>query len=341
MTRTCKGDNFMDRIQYIDKSAYIVLYRMFTDSSVADVPGEIDGRPVTELADHAFSEESSVMYPAWQVKTAVRKEGSFVPEDTPSGNTTPLCGRALREVILPDSLTAIGNYAFYGCDDLTAVTFPAKMSRIGSGLFNICPSLRRLYFKTSENTPPVLQEVLRTISHEAEAVILNEDGTEKYRLVFPEFYEEPRENTPARIIQIIWHGTGYQYRQCFLERKIEFEKYDQILPLAEAQEAPETTVRLCLDRLKYPVHLTEKHRDSYVACLQRMGAPLWDFIKNDKDTDLVEWLKVLETAGYYTSSSVDVMIDAAAAVHRADAAAFLMDLKHRRFPQERTGKYEF
>lgn len=60
------------------------------------------------------------------------------------------------------------------------------------------------------------------------------------RLTFPEYYEEAVENTPARIIDTHWHGSGYKYRQCFPETKLNLRLYDELFPLCSCQEFGDT-----------------------------------------------------------------------------------------------------
>ena len=48
---------------------------------------------------------------------------------------------AITSVVLPDGLTRIGNYAFYGCTALTSVNIPESVTGIGSGAFSNCSSL--------------------------------------------------------------------------------------------------------------------------------------------------------------------------------------------------------
>ncbi len=47
---------------------------------------------------------------------------------------------------VPDGVTTLGDYAFYGCNRLTSVTIPRTATNIGSGTFCSCNSLTNLYF---------------------------------------------------------------------------------------------------------------------------------------------------------------------------------------------------
>ena len=45
----------------------------------------------------------------------------------------------LKEIILPNSVTSIGDYAFYGCNGMTSVTIPDGVTSIGFGAFSGTP----------------------------------------------------------------------------------------------------------------------------------------------------------------------------------------------------------
>ena len=61
----------MDIIDYIDKSTYVILLRVYTESDTIQIPEQIDGKPVRELADHAFADEPSVLYAESEKRRAV------------------------------------------------------------------------------------------------------------------------------------------------------------------------------------------------------------------------------------------------------------------------------
>jgi hypothetical protein len=51
----------------------------------------------------------------------------------------------LASITLPDTLTGIGNYAFYNCTGLTSVTIPESVTSIGDYAFDGCTGLTSVY----------------------------------------------------------------------------------------------------------------------------------------------------------------------------------------------------
>ncbi len=56
----------------------------------------------------------------------------------------------LTSVTIPNSVTEIGNYAFYGCGDLTSVNIPNPVTEIGNYAFDGCSGLTKAEFASIE-----------------------------------------------------------------------------------------------------------------------------------------------------------------------------------------------
>ena len=52
-----------------------------------------------------------------------------------------LNGERLTEIVIPEGVTRIGDYAFYSCDSLTKVTIPEGVTSIGESAFSDCAAL--------------------------------------------------------------------------------------------------------------------------------------------------------------------------------------------------------
>lgn len=284
----------MDYVKYIDNGDSVILYRCYGSESEVSVPGIVAGKPVKMIADHCFAEEPSVKYSPARIRTAVWCEGVFVDADEvtdgkhgmeagqSSGGAeaapAELCGSKITAIWLPEGVEEIGNYAFYGCYSLQYLSVPSTAVRLGYGVFNAAPKLRQIFFELPEKvTPPLMDEVLSCVTYEVEAVV-RQQGRVVWKAVFPEYYEAGEENTPARIIEIKFVGTGYQYRQCFLSRELQFDRYDDLFYLATAQHGEETDIHLALDRLEYPLGLSSEAEKSYVKYLQAHPAELAAFL---------------------------------------------------------------
>ena len=47
----------------------------------------------------------------------------------------------MADIVIPDGVTSIGNYAFCGCESLTDIVIPDSVNSIGSSAFEGCTSL--------------------------------------------------------------------------------------------------------------------------------------------------------------------------------------------------------
>lgn len=71
--------------------------------------------------------------------------------------TTLICegafaGSAIQNIVIPEGVTSLGDYAFYGCDNLVSVSLPSTLKSIGKGAFGNCTELRTLNLSATKIT---------------------------------------------------------------------------------------------------------------------------------------------------------------------------------------------
>ena len=183
--------------------------RCYTLDGAPVLPERMDGMPVTELDRYFFSQ-------------TVR--GREVPPEELNGEPE-LCGSGLDELTLPEYLRKIGPYAFYNCFHLKTLSFWSTVEDWGAGVFTGCTGIKHLKIRVVPGRKSCFKEVLSELRQELMADYLDPEGRLLARLVFPEFFEESVENTPARIIMREMHGCGHMYRYCFEDTQFQFREY--------------------------------------------------------------------------------------------------------------------
>ncbi len=264
---------------YIKISNGIRIIKIWGEESCLQIPEEIEGLTVTEIGPYAFSaaevprrfrvsgDEQRRIVTEWGVP--VQKNGAFTKMITDTGQTgeskmqgEPVSGNRLQAVGLPSTVTAIGDYAFYGCGKLEKVAFTDSLQRIGSGAFMGCGAVRRLEITESGLGKNSLYQMLSELRYAIKVTIKSPGRKEEF--VVPEYYETSVENIPARILELHFQGTGYRYRQCFRDGKVWYREYDELFRLAESQEPPEVLAQLAYYRIKYPNGFSEEARKGYL-----------------------------------------------------------------------------
>ncbi len=260
------------------------LLRLFGESPCALVPDTAGGLPVVEIGPYCFS---------------ARRDPKGGQLETPAGaepSDHPVCGEFVQEVVLPDSVRAIHNGAFYNCRALRRLTAGPGVESLGSDLFTNCRALRTFALRAAPDEATGLKKMLAAVAAGIGVEFLG--GTTPVRLYYPEFSEYLHENTPAHIFNHSIEGVGYRYRQCFDQGVLTFEEYDAAFAMADAEESPEGLCRVALDRLGSPVHLSEEARTRYGAYLAAHAADAVAVVLADRDTAALQALAgVLDASG--------------------------------------------
>ena len=97
-----------EQLTYKDYGFYIEISGCDESAESVEIPAEIDGVPVTSIGEYAFAINN------------------------------------LTEITIPNSVTSIGDRAFWDCTGLTAITIPDSVTSIGDCAFGSCTGLKEI-----------------------------------------------------------------------------------------------------------------------------------------------------------------------------------------------------
>lgn len=211
-------------------------------------------------------------------------------------------GSNIRELELPACLERIGRYAFYNCEQLGKIRIPEGMKDIGSGAFTGAHRIREicLLVPKEEQKIVVLQEILMDVVEAVKVIMLFPETEEvrEIRLIFPEYYEQGVENTPARNITSEYFGTGLKFRNCIVSRQLQYEEYDKLFSLAASVEDLELVLEMALMRLLYPYKLKDRYREQYLNWIHENAADILPILIEDKRLEDMKFiLEEIELSG--------------------------------------------
>lgn len=278
------------------------IIRCYGQENRVEIPEALEGFPVTRLEAYAFSAAK---------RTPDREKA--------------ICGEELYEIKLPRTLREIGNYAFYGCRNLNSLTMYHRTRDIAGGAFTGCHKLCSLTVYMEQAWGYCLKDLISELRHEIRVTLIYEEN-ERAELIFPEYYEEAVENTPARMLETRFHGSGYSYRQCFRDGVFFYPEYDRLFFEAQVWESEDFCIELCMLRLLHPYRLSEDAKGCYISWMMehRMSAALWCITFEQEErlefiSSFIEWRR----------EELDSLIREANEKGVLQIQSFLMDYKHR------------
>jgi len=361
----------LNLVEYTVNGNGIQICRCYGEGGYAQLPESVDGLPVTALADHAFAREPSfVLRGVPKAYARMDEAGVWRAVAQPDlQQLKAVCAQEVREIILPQHLRMVGNYAFYGCHALTRITVPAGLSNLGSGAFVDCNHVQEVAVMTEgeeENESrygsgdvwqdrrgadgagplPAVRQVLSEISYEVEIRICDRAGRDLLRIHYPEYYEDSQENTPARIFVMKYEGTGFKYRQCFANGRIDLARYDALFYEASVQEYVPTIMQIALDRLFYPEALSDGAKEAYIGYLLEDPLRLVRWCMPDESStgekmqtasawDAFRIMDYLCREERLDRDSLAVFLDGAVRAGRADVVSLLQEHRRTHFARQR------
>ena len=345
------------KLVYEIKEGRAVVWRCYDYGSEAGIPETIEECPVTELAPYAFSahmEERLLERGIREGRLRLWDSDGGFPYDSACFSDSAkadadtgalisfedvelppaLTGAVLTAVSLPSPLRKIGAYAFYNCSRLQTISFYGGLIDLGAGLFTGCHAIKELVLRLDGTGVSCLREILIEVP---EKLTVSLEGSVNAKLIFPEFFEESVENTPARILVIHTHGSGMNFRNCFYDRKFDFRAYDACFYHAKAEEDFDTVLEMTMARLMYPAGLLPENRAAYEAWLQAHAGQAVEKAVSGRDMEALEYLaeyflKKKKTGDAMQGQPEDILehaVSLAAERGFPEGVSFLMDMLYR------------
>ena len=281
------------------------LLRFYGSDGEVLIPEEAEGLKLTEIGAYCFSDHK----PAGRKEETDRK----ACKATSASALLPVCGDLLETAVLPNTVTALGAYAFYDCKNLRSLTVGHRLTEIGDGAFMNCRNLKRLRLNAKPKDRTGLRRILKQWRSELQVSFLC-DGTEEARILFPEFTESYEEIGPAHIFGLRIEGEGKRIREQFRDEVFDFRGYDASFLKACQEESLLTLLRMAACRLRFPVDLSgeaeERYRDFFRSNEKKVLGEIIDRRMKDELRLLLECGLVSPEARRF-------------AIRRASAAGFL------------------
>ena len=124
------------QLEYEESENGTVTITKFVSSSSTDIelPSTIDGKSVTSIGDRAFN--------AYDIDACSNLTSIIIPDSVTSiGDYAFFRCISLANITIPNGLTSIGEDAFCECTSLVDVTIPDSVTSIGQYAFSNCTSL--------------------------------------------------------------------------------------------------------------------------------------------------------------------------------------------------------
>ena len=265
------------------------------------VPDTIEGLPVTEVGPYCFARN-----------------------------------KYLERVVLPDSVTSLSRMVFYHCMSLSELEIGKGLTELGADAFMNCYNLHKLTVRCGAMEKSGVRLILRQISHDLSVHFV---GKEEAKLLFTEYNETYDEVAPAHLFGRNIEGEGFRARQCFKEGFFEYSRYDNTFGKACAEEREETLCEMAMNRLRYPVALSEDAKKQYATYVcEHLDTICYRAIKERK-SDILEFLCEKQ---FMTTIALERAACLAAEYEWAEGGALLLHLKAQYFTGNRKkNRYAF
>ena len=177
-----------------------------------------------------------------------------------------LNGEEIKDLIIPNSVTSIGNYAFYGCSGLTSITIPNSVTSIGNGAFAWCFDLTNVTIPnsvTSIGNEAFENCYLFSLIYEAKILSLSDFNSIDILIIGPEVKKIDGGCSP---VKIIWLTNTPPQGYNRIKAQINYVANAQYERLGNKEVYPYLSSMFDVDGVKYvPVDMVARTCDA-ISC---------------------------------------------------------------------------
>lgn len=294
----------------------VTVLRAETWDETVVLPDTLWGLPVTAVGHHAFA-------------PGRRETAGEVLRITCGPVQGEPDNRKLRALTLPDTVTAMGDYAFYNCTGLKSLTMGDGVETWGSSVFMNCRLLDTFSLRLRDQRAGTLCYLADQLSRELDVSMTYPEG-ESIRLIFPEYRESYEENGPAHHFDYNIFGAGYPYHHCFRSRTFTPGDFDKLWPdFLKTEHDGDCALRMAWWRLRLPRGLGNEAGAGYLAYLRRRAGDVLARLLDRRDMEGLAWFL---KAGDPDRETLSGCCELARRQGLAEAQALLLERLHRRFP---------
>lgn len=245
----------------------------------------------------------------------------------------------LRRAILPQSISCLGPFSFYGCTSLFLLDLYNTTVDIGDGVIRQCPGLCRIVVRCiQEGEYQTAKDLLRDVERELTFHFMTKEG--EIRLTFPDYVNEAREDTMARAIHFSIEGAGVAYRECVGRHALDLTGYDRLFDHLTEYDSS-CAVKIAMGRLACPMALSMRAKSQYEEYLRSHDEKTLIVILNgtkstipEEQKDWEEYFSLFLHRSLLGKEALEKGLELASSLGQRKECSALLDYRSKTFPEE-------
>lgn len=257
--------------------------------SYIEIPESIDGNPVTEISAKAF-----------------------------------LSNRHIEKLVIPASVTKIGDWAFAHMPNLHTICLPSNAITLGKQVFLDCPCLTKI--AVANTTDSAIPLYTASIIQTLQDYLLFTPDTIGSDLWYPEFDKS--------VLRFLSRPDEDGFEPVFYGWfEVEDVSVTQLPAYIKKRRFEKAS--LALNRLLYPFHLDNHVKSQYESYIRsNMETGIWDYVIDDHNIGNSSYVKLLLDLNAILEEKIDIYLQNLVEKNASESAAILLHYKETHFAKK-------